>query len=86
MVPAALCVDGSQVIAVHLLNGLAKLIAQLSCHHFILLHQFGVIGQQALHQRVNSTCKGDHPGDKGRVGTSAIADPSLYQMLSLKHE
>lgn len=59
MVPAALNVDGGQVKAVDLVSGLEKLVAQLSGHHFILIEQLGLLGQQAPDQRVNSTCKGD---------------------------
>lgn len=45
MVSATLYVDGSQVKAMDLVSGLEKLIAQLSCHHFILIHQLGLLGQ-----------------------------------------
>lgn len=82
MVPAALYVDGGQVKAVDLVRGLEKLVAQLSRHHFILLCQLGLLGQQAPHQRVNSTCK--EPGDEGRVGTSSTTDPSLHQTFPLR--
>ena len=40
-------------------SGLEKLVAQLTRHHFILIHQFGLLGQQTPHQGVNSTCKGE---------------------------
>lgn len=58
-----------------LLCGLEKLVAQLSCHHFILFHQLGLLGQQAPHQRVNSTCKGDPEGDGVEWGCPLLACP-----------
>lgn len=59
MVSTALYVDGGQVEAVDLVSGLEKLAAQFFCYHFILIHQLGLLGQQAPDQRVNSTCKGE---------------------------
>ena len=71
MVPATLYVDGSQVKAVDRVSGLEKLVAQLARHHFILIHRFGLLGQQAPHQRVNSTCKGD---PEAMLGMGAAGD------------
>ena len=68
-----------------LVSGLEKLVAQLTRHHFILIHQFGLLGQQTPHQRVNSTCKGDLEVmlGVGQLGTSSIAGHALLLTVSL---
>lgn len=83
MVSATLYVDGSQVKAVDLVSGLEKLVAQLPRHHFILIYQLGLLGQQAPHQRVNSTCQGDSEVILGMgVGCGHL---SLLISLSTRH-
>lgn len=68
-----------------LVSGLEKLVAQLTRHHFILIHQFGLLGQQTPHQRVNSTCKGDLEVmlGVGQLGTSSIPGHALLLTVSL---
>lgn len=87
MVSASLYVDGGQVKAVDLVGGLEKLVAQLSCHHFVLIQELGLLGQQAPDQRVNSTCKGGIEailGAGGRVRLSSTASPSLHQTFPIR--
>ena len=66
-------------------SGLEKLVAQLTRHHFILIHQFGLLGQQTPHQGVNSTCKGEPEAmlGAGQLGTSSIAGHALLLTVSL---
>lgn len=73
MVSAPLDVDGSQVEAMDGVVRLEQHVAEFPCHHFILVCQLGLLGQQASNQRIDSTCRGTpggRPSARNRVRAS----------------